>query len=102
MYFITKEEDVQMDISLQALYFYSSWMPYHTKFLTMIGKIEEKYKEISFFAIDIDQFSSQCKRFDIDSIPTILILKNGKEVKRINGLTLTSAFRSAFADICTS
>lgn len=77
-------------------------MPYHNKFLTMIGKIEDKYKNISFFAVDVDQFSSQCKRFSIDSIPTVLVMKDGKESKRINGLVLTGAFKSAFADICNS
>lgn len=102
MQFVTQEEDIQMDRPLQALYFYASWMPYHSKFLTMISKMEDKYKDISFFAIDVEAFKNQCKRFSIDSIPTVLILKGGKEVKRINGLTLTSAFKSAFADICTS
>lgn len=102
MLFITREEELQMDKTLQALYFYASWMPYHSKFLTMIGKIEEKHKDISFSAIDVDAFKNQCKRFSIESIPTVIILKAGKEVKRINGLVLTSAFRSAFADICTS
>ena len=91
-----------MDLPLQALYFYAPWMPFHKKFLTMIGKMEEKHKNVTFSAVDVDEFSSQCRRFSIDSIPTVLILKDGKEVKRINGLTLTSAFRSAFADICTS
>jgi thioredoxin-like negative regulator of GroEL len=102
MLFITQEEELQIDKPLQALYFYASWMPYHSKFLTMISKVEEKYKDISFSAIDVDAFKNQCKRFTIDSIPTVLILKEGKEIKRIKGLVLTSAFRSAFADICTS
>ncbi len=55
-----------------------------------------------FYAIDVDQFRSQCKRFDVDKIPSIVILKEGQEVKRITGLVLTSAFKSAYADICTS
>lgn len=102
MLFITREEELQIDLPLQALYFYASWMPYHSKMITMIGKMEEKYKNISFSAIDVDEFNNQCKRFTIESIPTVLILKEGKEVKRISGLALTSAFKSAFADICTS
>lgn len=102
MMFITQEEELQIDLPLQALYFYASWMPFHNKFMTMISKIEEKHKDINFFAIDVDEFTNQCKRFTIDSIPTVLVLKEGKEVKRINGLVLTSAFKSAFADICTS
>lgn len=99
MIYITREEELQIDLPIQSLYFYSSWMPYHKKFVTMISKIEEKYK-MPFYAIDVDQFRNQCKRFSIDSIPTVLVLKNGKEIKRINGLVLTSAFKSAYADIC--
>lgn len=102
MQFITQEEELQIDLPLQALYFYASWMPYHNKFLTMISKIEEKHKDISFFAVDVDAFPNQCKRFSVESIPEVLVLKEGKEIKRISGLVLTSAFRSTFADICTS
>lgn len=102
MIFITQEEELQIDLPLQSLYFYSSWMPYHKKFLTMISKIKERYKDMPFYAIDVDQFRSQCKRFDVDKIPSIVILKEGQEVKRITGLVLTSAFKSAYADICTS
>lgn len=102
MMFITREEELQIDLPLQALYFYAPWMPFHNKFMTMISKIEEKHKDINFFAIDVDEFTSQCKRFAIDSIPTVLVLKEGKEIKRINGLVLTSAFKSAFVDICNS
>ena len=88
-----------MDMPIQALYFYASWLPFHKKFLIMIDKIEKKHNNIIFSAIDTDQFKSQCKRFLITSIPTIIILKDGKEIKRIIGLILTSAFKSAFADI---
>jgi len=102
MIFITQEEEINIDRPIQALYFYASWMPYHNKFLTMIEKMENKYNDIIFSAIDVDQFSNQCKRFLITSIPTVLILKEGKEIKRINGLVLTSAFKSAFVDIYNS
>lgn len=102
MLFITNEEEINIDLPLQAIYFYASWMPYHSKFLTMISKMEEKHKDVLFFAVDVDQFSNQCKRFSVSSIPTVLILKEGKEAKRINGLVLTSAFKSTFADICNS
>jgi thioredoxin-like negative regulator of GroEL len=102
MIFITQEEELQIDLPLQSLYFYASWMVYHKKFLTMISKIEEKYKHIVFYAIDVDQFRNQCKRFDVQVIPTVIVLKGGEEIKRISGLVLTSAFKSVYADICIS
>jgi thioredoxin 1 len=102
MLFITHENELNSKDKIHPLYFYSSWMPYHKKMLIMIDKIEQKYKDINFKAIDVDHFKNLCKRFNIDSIPTIVILDNGKEIKRIEGLVMTSAFRSVFVDICNS
>lgn len=101
MIFITKEEDLDLTFSKRALYFYGSWMPYHKKMLTMIGKMEKKYPEMKFFAIDVDAFKGICKRFNIDSVPMVLVF-NGRRARRISGVVLTSAFRSVFADICNS
>lgn len=102
MIFISKDEEIRLDDKILSLYFYAHWMPYHKKMLNMIDKIEEKYKDIIFVAIDVDCFAHLCKRFNVSSIPEILILDNGTEIKRINGLVLTSVLRSVFADICNS
>lgn len=102
MKFLTQEEDFKIVPKIQSLYFYASWIPFHKRMLVMIGKMEDKYKNIEFTAIDTDHFKGLCKRFNIESIPTVLILKDGQELKRITGLVMTSAFRSAFADICNS
>jgi thioredoxin-like negative regulator of GroEL len=97
MIFISQESDLVFDNPC-VMYFYTSWMPYHKKMLVMLDKMEEKYK-MKFFGINADNFKPICKRFNIDSVPTVLIFDK-KELKRINGLVLTSAFRKAFADIC--
>ena len=102
MFFLTQEQELTFNSKVQALYFYAPWMPFHKKMLLMISKMEEKHRDVSFFAVDVDSFKGLCKRFNIDSIPTVIIMDNGEESKRINGLPLTSAFRSAFADICNS
>lgn len=102
MIFVTQEEEIQLSAGIQAIYFYASWLPFHKKSLVMIDKIEKKHTNVSFLAIDTDHFKNQCKRFSIDSIPTVIIFKNGKEIKRLNGLVLTSAFKAAFSDICNN
>jgi thioredoxin-like negative regulator of GroEL len=102
MLFLTQELDFNVNTKITSLYFYASWMPYHKKMLTMINKMELKYKDITFFAIDVDHFKGLCKRFKVTSIPEVIILLDGNEVKRINGMVLTSAFKSAFGDIYDS
>lgn len=102
MLFCTQESDLQIQTKIVSLYFYASWMPYHNKMVTMISKMENKYKDIVFFAIDVDHFKGLCKRFNVTSIPEVIILVDGKEDKRINGVVLASAFKSAFGDIYNS
>jgi len=101
MNFILHEEDIKLD-HLHVLYFYASWMPYHKKMMIMIDKIEQKYRNITFSAIDVDFFKNSCKRFAVVSVPSTVVFLDGKEIKRITGMVLTSAFKSIFADICES
>lgn len=102
MIFITQEDELKIGEGIVGLYFYASWMPYHKKMMIMISKIEEKYNNIIFYAIDTDYFKNLCKRFEVTSIPTVIIRKNDIEANRLNGIILTSAFRSAFVDICNN
>ena len=44
----------------------------------------EKTKDI--MCLDVSFFPNTCKRFDVNEIPTTLILKNGMEHKRIVGI----------------
>jgi thioredoxin-like negative regulator of GroEL len=100
MLFITQEEEIKLDKSLQALYFYTTWMPFHSKLVYVISQIEEKYKDVSYLAIDADHFHTQCIRFAVLSVPTLLLLKEGREVKRLEGSIKKQDFNDAFADIC--
>lgn len=102
MQYLSKESNFQLKNNIQSLYFYASWMPFHKKMAGMLNKMEEKFKNVEFTAIDVDTYKPLCTRFSINSIPTILIISNGEEKKRITGLVLTSALKSAFADICNS
>ncbi len=99
MIFITEEKEISHN-NIVVLYFYASWMPFHKKMITMISKMENKYSNIKFYAIDTDYFKSLCNIYKVKSIPEIIINKDGKEIKRANGLIMTSAFKSLFADIC--
>lgn len=98
MIFLTDELDFKLHPSC-VLYFYASWMPYHKKMIIMLDKMEEKYKQLPFYAIDTDHFKSLCIRFDVESIPQIILYKDDKRYKTLKGELLTSAVKAAFNDI---
>lgn len=99
MIFLVEEKDLNIEEKITVLYFYASWMPFHKKFLSMISKAEILYKNILFYGINVNDFKSLCLRFNVNSIPELIIFKNKQEIKRINGLVLFSAFKSVFNDI---
>jgi thioredoxin-like negative regulator of GroEL len=92
MIFLTFEEDLKVS-GMQVFYFYAPWMPWHKKMLIMIEKAEKKHT-VPFLAIDTDAFKSSVRRFGINQVPTMLILENGQELGRLEGLPLTSAFNN--------
>lgn len=102
MIFLTDESELSLDKEKIVLYFYSNWMPFNKKMLLMISKMEEKYNNLICYGIDVDAFKNLCTRFEIDEIPTTIIFFKNKERKRIKGVVMSSAFRSAFNDIFNS
>jgi thioredoxin-like negative regulator of GroEL len=99
MNFITHEEEFKINSGICAVYFYTPWLIYHKKMLTMIDKVKEKYQNISYIGADASQFKRISSMYEVDSVPTVIVFNNGKEINRINGVCLTSAFRAFFDDI---
>lgn len=104
MFFITCEADLQFSwetFPIQGLYFYRSDMPFHAKLIHIINQLQFQYKQVTFHAIDTDQFIGSCIRFNITCVPTLVVLKNAKEISRLEGTVKTKDFTIIFNDICT-
>jgi len=84
--FICQEEEFNWKTGDVVLYFYFPNMPYHKLLLGAMDKIEKMHKGIRILGIDVEYFSVLCRRFEIKSAPTTLLIKEGKEIKRIVGL----------------
>ena len=99
MIFLLDEQDFPGDYKHSVFYFYASWMPFHKKMLVVLNKLEKKYKFLNFYAIDVDNLRKLCKRFSVENLPTVLIMLNGKEKRRITELVSTATINKIFADI---
>lgn len=99
MDYLISEDDIYSKKNFQVIYFYGTWMNYHKKFCNMISSFEEKNKNFYFLAVDVDKFRPVANRFEVKSIPCLVVLHKDKEVKKCNGMLLTSAFKSFLNDI---
>jgi thioredoxin-like negative regulator of GroEL len=103
MFFITNETDLQFNWQehpVQGLYFYRSGIPFHAKMIGIIDQLQQKYKQTYFYAIDAEHFNGSCIRFAVESVPTLVVLKDAKEIKKIEGSVKTQDFINVFDDIC--
>ncbi len=99
MEFITSEQDINYLSKFCILYFYNNLLPFHEDTILILSKIEQKYKDTNIFAIDSDFFKTLCKKFNIISLPTVIIMLHSNELKKINNFMLQNNLFNIFDDI---
>jgi thioredoxin-like negative regulator of GroEL len=82
MKFLTSENDIILN-SDSIIYFYTS------EFANLISDI--LFNLISriqgnVICVDLNYFEHLSKRFNVMELPTVLVIKDGQEIKRITGL----------------
>lgn len=66
--------------------FSASWCGPCRLMAPILEDISEKYKrQYYFYQIDIDSAEDLAEKYNIEAVPTIIILKNGKEIGRTSG-----------------
>lgn len=82
-----KEEVEQSDL-LVLIDFFAQWCGPCKLIGPIIHELAEEYKEkkVKIGQLDIDKSKKIAESYDIMSIPTIILFKNGKEIKRVTGL----------------
>ena len=65
--------------------FYAEWCGPCKMLSPIISEIADERHDVTVGKINVDEESSLAREFNIYSIPTLVVLKNGKEVKRATG-----------------
>lgn len=69
--------------SLRILIFEADWCGACQKMKPVFREVSEKYgSDVSFKSIDVDSQATLADRFNIEALPTVVALKDGREVGR--------------------
>ena len=95
---IVNESDFNVNNGIYAIKFWAPWCGPCKIIERAVYKLEEEFKNIGFLSVDIDQVPALAKNYKIKSIPTILLIENGKVIKDIAGVQLIEPLRKIFKE----
>ena len=81
--------------------FYANWCGPCKKLKPHFAGLAEDFPKAVFVKVDTDAWEAETRRYEIASLPTVLVLYNGREEARIEGLDvegLRAAVASAAAE----
>lgn len=65
------------------------WAPWCGPCKTMMGSLEnmsKTYQNIKFCKVNVDENTELATKYNISSLPTLVMFENGQEVRRITGM----------------
>lgn len=81
------EKEVLNSDKITIVDFYADWCGPCKMMSPIIDKIAEENDDIKVGKLNVDESGDVATQFNIMSIPTIVIFKNGTELKRFVGVT---------------
>jgi thioredoxin 1 len=80
---------------LEVKKFSASWCGPCKTLAPTFNEVKNSFSGVSFNEYDVDDNSDIASQFGIRSVPTVLLVKDGKEVKRIVGAQAKNIYESA-------
>lgn len=65
---------------------WASWCFPCRQLAPIIEELSNEMKDIKFYKLDADKFPDVASQYEVMGIPTLILFKDGKEIKRIVGL----------------
>ncbi|MDR1850840.1 MAG: thioredoxin [Mycoplasmataceae bacterium] len=81
---------VELDIILQknkivVVDFFASWCGPCKMLSPIIHELSEEIKDVTFIKVDVDQEVELARKFNVMSIPTVYLFKDGKQISSFMG-----------------
>ena len=74
--------------------FFATWCGPCKRIAPVYEELAEKYSNVTFLKVDVDESEHIASKFNIESLPTFVLFKNGIEVTRIEGANLDALLRT--------
>jgi len=79
------EETINNPDNMVVIDFYAEWCMPCLMIAPVIEELASKFTKIKFARVNIDENHSLSSKFDVSSIPCLILFKKGQEIDRIIG-----------------
>lgn len=90
---INEKNEEKLNFGKWIIDFWAPWCPPCKIMSPIFHELEKEIEGINFASVNVDLMENLAHKFGIMSIPTFLILDNGKEKARFIGATPKERFR---------
>lgn len=91
---ITKQMFEEMKDELIVLDFYADWCGPCKMIAPFFQEVSEKIEGVKFVKVNVDEEGDLAKEFGVQSIPTLVILKNKQEIGRKIGFVMKNVLEA--------
>jgi len=99
---IANESELKVDHGLYAIKFWATWCMPCKAYAPTIDKLDQEFDDISFISIDVDQVPGLAQKFKIQSLPSLVLIKDGEEFTRILGMSAITPLRAKLRELNNS
>mgnify|MGYP006307619153 CR=1 FL=1 len=85
-----------------ALFFWGEFSDAARRALQELTEFAREYKEVPVYVIDVQQMKGVHEEYDVDSVPAVLVMKNGREVDRFVGVESAAFYGAHLAGMAPS
>lgn len=85
---LTSKEDLNKQLSLHRYVLvdcYATWCGPCKRLTPVLEEVNDERENVEIVKVDIDEADEFCDMYDIESIPTLVIYKDGKVVEKVLG-----------------
>lgn len=101
MKILENKTDLSLETGTTVLYFSASWCGPCRMLAPIMERISEKFPSMEIFKVDVDSHKEIASEWGVRGIPTVIFIKEGKEVNKFSGIKSESDISRLIENLTT-
>jgi thioredoxin 1 len=96
---LENKTDLSLETGTTALYFSAAWCGPCRMLAPVMERVSEKFPSVGIFKVDVDSHKEIATEWGVRGIPTVIFIKEGKEIGKFSGMKSESDISSLMENL---